>query len=120
MKIHLTRESVCAADDIDAPHARQIQVPDDCCLDEIVSYIMKHYELPHIAGGKATWCISSMLPLAVVTQQWRNPEMIRSIPPGLDELDCSNGVLRVNISYFAQIDPDVVLTVLRELRLRAT
>jgi hypothetical protein len=110
---------VCAADDCDAPHARSLECTNDGSPEQLVSFIYRSVDLPKIFGGKATWCISSKIPLAVLAEQWTEPRMIYGIPPKLEDLDFSDGILRVHISYFAQVDPDIALNVLQNLRLRS-
>lgn len=119
MQVYVTRHSVCAADDIDAPHARRFQAPDDCTPQQIVSLVWRSVDLPKIEGGKATWCISSGTPLAVVAEEWAAPKMIRALPNDCRSLDWSNGELRIHVSYFAQLNPDTVFRVLWKLQLKA-
>jgi hypothetical protein len=76
--------------------------------------------LPSISGGKATWSLSSRVPLAVIAQQWAAPVILNHPPgPALSELDWDDDVVRLHFTYFAQQSPDSVLAVLRDLRLRA-
>jgi hypothetical protein len=39
MIVYATRESVAAGDDVDAPHARTFNFPDDASLEQIVTGI---------------------------------------------------------------------------------
>jgi hypothetical protein len=119
MKAYITRDSVCAADDVDAPNARELTVPDGLPVDELVRQVIRLAGLPPVAGGKATWCISSIEPLAVIAQQWSEPRLLTFIPPERSRLDIADGVFRSHISYFAQQDPEVVFEVLRRLQIRA-
>ena len=119
MKAYFTRDSVHAGDDGDAPHGRQIDVPDRVDVPALVQLIWRAAQLPSISGGKATWGLSSIVPLAVIAQEWPESRMLQSIPPKLMELDVSDGVIRLHFSYFAQQDPDVVYQVLQRLRVRA-
>jgi hypothetical protein len=119
MKAYLTRDSVAAGDDADAPHAREIDVPDDVTVTELVQLVWRDARLPSISGGQATWALSSIVPLAVGAQQWGAPRILSSFPPKLAELDVKGGTVRLHFSYFAQRDPEAVFEVLRRLRLRA-
>jgi len=120
MKAYFTRDSVCAGDDGDAPHARQIDLPDGLAVSELVCRIAAEAKLPSISGGLATWAVSSRIPVAVIAQQWAAPRILRSIPPKLSELDVVDGTLRVHFSYFAQQDPDLVFDILRRLQTHAS
>ena len=119
MRAYVTRESVCAADDVNAPHAAQIQVPDDWTWDTLIHHVWEGSRLPSIAGGKASWALSSNIPLAVFAQEWREPVVLFRLDSERERLDSSGQGIRLHWSYFAQLDPALVLEVLRELRLRS-
>ncbi len=119
MKLYVTRDSVCAADDGDAPHQRTLTVPDSQTVEPIVLAVVRGYELPEIFGGLATWSLSSNVPLAVIAQQWPDPRMTSALPRSVAECDTSGNYLRLHFSYFAQRDPEVVLEILQRLQLRS-
>ena len=119
MRVQITRDSVCAADDVDPrANARQFVV-EDGIVDQLVQRVWRAAELPTIAGGRATWCISSAIPLAVVAQQWAAPKLIGCIPPQIGELDVRDGTIYFHLSYFAQEDPELVYNILCRLTLRS-
>jgi hypothetical protein len=119
MKAYFTRDSVCAGDDGDAPHAREIDVPGPFDAAGLLRAVLAAEKLPSIAGGQATWCVASGVPLAVVAQQWPEPRMLSFLPPKLGDLDTDGETVRLHFSYFAQRDPEVVFDVLQRLQLRA-
>jgi hypothetical protein len=119
MNAYVTRDSVCAGDDIDAPHARQIFVPDGLTVEALIRHVISEADLPDISGGKATWCISSKIPLAIIAQQWAEPKPVTFFAPKLSELDIRGDVFRAHISYFAQQDPTLVLEILARLKTHA-
>jgi len=122
MRLYVTRDSVSAGDDVDAPHRIDGVVPDPPTPERIIATIWRPLCLTYLAqiqGGKATWCISSGIPLAVVAQEWSEPKVIPFPEPSLKDLDIADGVIRVHISYLAQIHPEVVYDVLRRVRLKA-
>jgi hypothetical protein len=119
MKAYVTRDSVSAGDDYNAPHELIISIPDDWSLESLVNEVWKSSDLPNVVGGRATWALSSKIPLAVMAQQWDKLTLIVQLDVYRDELDISESEIRLHWSYFAQLDPDVVLEVLRRLRLRA-
>lgn len=116
MKLHITRDSVAAGDDVDAPHDREMDLPEGCTVEQAVTLIFEADYLANIVGGKATWSIVSNRPIAVGAQQWENPKMLSAFPYEFGELNVENGVLHIHITYHAQQDPDVVFEVLRHLR----
>jgi hypothetical protein len=120
MKAYFTRDSVCAGDDGDAPHAREIDVPGPFDAATLVRAVVAAANLPSITGGQATWCVASLVPLAVVAQQWAEPRMVSFFPPKLGDLDTDGETVRLHFSYFAQCDPEAVYDELHRLRLRAT
>jgi hypothetical protein len=118
IEIVITRESVCAGDDGDAPHRRTVRVPSLTTLDPLLADVLAAAPLPGISGGKATWCVSSRVPLAVVAQEWPAPRPLSPFPPDWTALDFADNTLRLHFSYFAQQDPATVFDILRRLRLR--
>jgi hypothetical protein len=119
MNVRVTRDSVAAGDDIDAPHTRLFSFADSMTMLQLVSAIAAQGYLASIRGGKATWSAVSGVPLAVVAQQWSEPRAIPWAMPALSELDWRDGVLCVHFNYHVQLDPDVVVEVLKGLRLHA-
>ena len=119
MTLYVTRESVAAGDDIDAPHARTFALPQGATLETVLATVMSARYLPSISGGLATWSVASRIPLAVIAQQWPAPRVLFGAGDDLDSLDRAPGQLRVHFNYHAQLDPEIVLEVLRRLRLRA-
>lgn len=119
MIVHLTRDSVAAGDDGDAPHDRALHVPEGVTVRDLVRHVCRAADLPSIVGGKATWGLASGVPLAVVAQQWAEPRMLPAAPERVGALNVVDGVIQMHFTYFAQRDPEVVLDVLGRLRLRA-
>jgi hypothetical protein len=119
MNVRVTRDSVAAGDDIDAPHTRSFSFPDSLSMLQLVSAIVAERYLASIIGNKATWSVVSGIPLAVVAQQWSTPRAIGWPEPVLSDLDWREGVLCVHFNYHTQLDPEFVLQVLKDLRLHA-
>jgi hypothetical protein len=117
MLLSITRDSVCAADDIDE-HLTTVSIQDDATVEQVVGLAVSSADLPKIGGGKATWVVSSNRPLAVVAQQWKQARTIPMIPPRLKELDFDGAILKIHIGYLTQQDPDTVLNVLQTLKLK--
>lgn len=111
-RVHLTRDSVAAGDDFDPPHSRHMRVPkcDDALA--LVGEVLKHSYLPGIAGGKATWVVTSHEPFAVCAQEWAEPKNLR-LPAPIETLATEGGEIRLHFSYIGQVDPMVALNVLR-------
>ena len=116
MKITLTRESVCAADDCHAPHEKRLTVPEDTMVSDLAKTIQRDY-LPKIAGGQATWSLVTHVPVAVLAQQWRKAKILFAFDDAVAKLKQADGAVRLHVNYQAQLDPDVVLEVLKELKL---
>jgi hypothetical protein len=112
MNIHVTRDSVCAADDCTAPNLFKFQMRADATITDIVSAIASSGKLPSIQGGKATWSVTSKEILAVIAQEWKTPRLTNLIEPNVEDLDFDSGILRIHLNYYAQMDPSVVLEVL--------
>jgi hypothetical protein len=119
MKVYVTRDSVAAGDDVDAPHARTINLPNVGDVRALVTAVTGAYSLPGISGGKATWVLSSGTPLAVIAQQWSRSQLVCWEAMPISELDANAGVLGLHFTYLAQVPPEQAVDVLRPLRLRA-
>ena len=118
MNCLLTRESVAAGDDVYAPHQLAVSFPHVRSVKDLVKAIADADYIPRM-GKSASWCISSGEPLALVSSTWSEPQPIRMWPP-LEALDIRDGVVHCHISYMAGHEPEVVLAVLRELRVRGS
>ncbi|MBN1918050.1 MAG: hypothetical protein JW889_09090 [Verrucomicrobia bacterium] len=116
MRVNLTRESVCAGDDVDAPHATSFAVPDETTVGGLARIIQDRY-LPRIEGGKATWSMVTSVPVAVLAQQWSDPRLLPPFDLAVTRLPRVSGTVKVHVNYHAQRDPEAVLEVLRELKL---
>jgi hypothetical protein len=113
--LHLTRDSVAAGDDLDAPHRSTLLVPDDQITEALVAAIHASGYLPRIADGVATWSVVSDRPLAVIAQQWPEPRMVSDLPHPPEQLRREAGGYRFHVNYHVQQDPETVLEVLRRL-----
>jgi hypothetical protein len=109
MEILLSRGSVCAGDDVDAPHSTTISLPDTMPLLEALSVISNSGYLARIAGGKATWSAVSNVVLAVLAQQWSEPRALSGAYSQLEQLNFQDGRLRIHFTYHGQQDPETVL-----------
>lgn len=117
MKIRVTRDSVAAGDDMDAPHTKIISLSDSAAVEDMISAICASGYLATIQGGKATWSVVSGFPIAVVAQQWQNPRFLPCQPLDTSKLQFKDGVVGIHFNYHAQQDPDVVFEVLKRCRL---
>jgi hypothetical protein len=118
MRIYVTRDSVCAGDDGDAPHVREFDLPGSADVSAAVEHVLGSGYLPSISGGQATWSITSAIPVAIAAQQWAKAKHFH-LYGGLRDVDFASGTLRLHCNYHAQIEPDVVHKVLWSFRLRA-
>ncbi|MBO1417691.1 hypothetical protein [Streptomyces sp. FH025] len=109
MRIILTRDSVAAGDDVDAPHQAVLTLPDGLGLPEALTALgLPRPRLPLIAGGRATWVLRGEdgTALAVLAQQWPRP---RPLPAGrgpLARLAGPDGAVRLHVEYRRQLDPE--------------
>jgi hypothetical protein len=114
-KILITRDSVDGADDMEAPNVAQVMIEGPYTLIDILKSIVESSYLPEIHGGRATWSVAYIEPLAVIAQQWKEPKLFPwSEYPLDDEL---LKIERLHFNYYAQEDPEVVFSVLRRFRL---
>ena len=119
MDVYVSRDSVAAGDDGDAPHGQVITFADDMSVEEILKGIVDSGYLPSIAGGRAAWSVVSNVPLAVIAQEWPAPRMLPMLNGRLTQLDREAGTLRLHFNYHAQVDPETVYKVFWGFRLKA-
>jgi hypothetical protein len=107
--VHLNRDSVHPGDDLES-HASTISVDSSSTIASLLCRLKSDY-LPGIAGGEATWIITSSgdgpSPLGVLAQQWREPKLRVPHTSLIGEL---LGTIRPSISfeYWCQKDPQLV------------
>jgi hypothetical protein len=120
MRAYITRDSVHVSDDTTAPNTRRCRVPDGWSWTELVDLVWRASDLPSkIAGGRATWVLASGVPLAVAAQQWDQPQVLPRLDVEREQLDIVGDEIRFHWSYLAQVDPAMVLEVLKRVRLKA-
>ena len=117
MKIKLTRDSVAAGDDCDAPHLIEIDVPNNSSISSVVDHILSLNYLASISSGKAVWSLASTKPLVLVAQQWSNPKLLAWANPTVLELANGNNELNLKFNYHAQLNPEIVFEVLSRFKL---
>jgi hypothetical protein len=107
MIVSVTRDSVCAGDDVDAPHEKEFSFPDTVPLDAVIKRVLSDSYLASIAGGFATWVVESEFPIAVVAQQWLSPRMLDPKQGLSGPFDTNTSdVVRLHFRYLQQADPD--------------
>lgn len=120
MRVYVSRASVSAGDDCDAPHGQSFDVGNDASIENMISVIISSGYLPTIAGGRATWSVSSLVPLAVVSQGNVEPLMLATAHlVNLKQLDMRDCGLHLHFSYHTQLASETVRQVLGALKLRA-
>ncbi len=116
-KIILTRDSVAAGDDVDAPHYLTIEIGVDDKIEVILTVIMGLHYLPQIQGGKATWSVASNEPLAIIAQEWTKPLLICMHEYPHHGTKGFYNIERLHFNYHAQDDPQTVFQTLRRFKI---
>lgn len=116
-EIILTRDSVAAGDDSDAPHYLTIEVDVEDRIGDILSAVLALRYLPQISGGKATWSVASNEPLAIIAQEWASPMFI-CMPdyPNQGTRGFFN-IEALHFNYHAQDSPETAFQILRRFRI---
>ena len=109
--IVVTRDSVAAGDDADAPHSMVIEIAFNDTIETVLKRISEIRYLPKIDGGKATWSVAFKQPLAVIAQEWDQPKLISSANQLIQ-----HPVDQLHFNYHAQDDPETVFRVLSRFR----
>ena len=108
------RDSVCLADDCDAPHELILSLPSDASLDYVADQILRRSYLASIAGGRATWILEAQRPLAVFAQQWSQPRFLLSPDVRLASIVDLAATPHLRFRYWCQVDPDIVFDCLQQ------
>ena len=108
MKLFITRDSVCAADDVKADHLIEFELDNILDLSLLFEYLKSINYLPKISGGKSSWALIGYNPICVIAQQWAEPKFVSLMPE--IELELAKGKLK--FCYFAQCDPNKIHEVL--------
>ena|SRR5579871_3158736 len=112
--LNVERDSVCAGDDIDAPHAKRFPFQAKDTLAQALSAILEAGYLANIAGGKATWIVKAAgKAVAVVAQQWKTPKFLIDPKTIVTESTPPEAPRALFFRYWSQIDPAVVFECLR-------
>jgi hypothetical protein len=116
MKIVATRDSVAMGDDIDAPHERTFLFNESTSIERAIDEIVNSGYLASVQGG-ATWSVVSGIPVAVIAQGWQHSRLVGWQPPKRTELKLDGDAIRLHFNYHTQIDPEIVLEVVKRLKL---
>jgi hypothetical protein len=112
--LNVERDSVCAGDDIDAPHAQRFAFQVKDTLAEALSAIVETRYLASIPGGNATWIVEAAgKPVAVVAQQWKSPNFLIDPTTLVAECISPEAPRGLFFRYWCQVDPAVVFECLR-------
>jgi hypothetical protein len=103
-------------DDIDAPHERTFSFKESTSIERAIDDIANSGYLANVHGG-ATWSVVSGIPVAVFAQDWQQSRLVGWQPPRLTELKVDGDAIRLHFNYHAQVDPEIVLEVLKRLKL---
>lgn len=113
----LTRDSVAAGDDIDAPHWIEFEIDEKETAISLVTKILEMDYLACISGGEATWSLVASNPIAVIAQQWEEPKLFAMLNPSLAELFDGKQEVKLRFNYHAQIDPNTAYEVIIRYKL---
>ena len=115
--ITLTRASVAAGDDFDAPHYKTIEIGIDWKIERILTEIINSKYLPLVAGN-ATWSVAIDEPIAVISKVYSNSIKLICFPEfPHQETQGFVDIKSIHFNYHAQQDPKIVLDVLKRFDL---
>ena len=102
LRIRVTRDSVCAGDDVEAPNEKHVEIHSFTEPEAFIQAVTHAYGMPLIQGGRAAWTVHlNGNKIGVVAQEWNSPRAsVREL-----HFEESNHVF---LRYHAQSDPDTV------------
>nr|WP_288413226.1 DUF3601 domain-containing protein [uncultured Sphingomonas sp.] len=102
----VTRDSVCMADDVDAPHAGVVDVPRDADAATVARILLSSGHLASVVGG-ATWSIAMGRDRAVFGDRWAM-RFVRAVGPD-PQTARADAFERLDVRYWQQRDPKTVI-----------
>ena len=108
MSVVIWRDSVAMGDDADAPHEWLLPAAEGVTIGAVVDTMLRSAYLAQVAGGRATWIVEGVRPLAVVAQQWAAPRWLVSSEVAVAELGRPGGRPDFHVRYWGQVDPERV------------
>lgn len=106
MQINVERESVCAGDDVDSPHARSfVMQPDDAgdLTSAAIEFVIDAHYLASVEGGSTWIAYSSGVALAVVALG--PDDEVRQVLRTSAQLVPKNGSVALRFQYFTANSP---------------
>jgi len=102
LTIRVTRDSVCAGDDVEAPNEKFVEVNSFTEPEAFMHAVTNAYGMPTIEGGKAAWVVLlNGNRIGVIAQEWNAPKVsVREL-----QFQESNHVF---LRYHAQSDPSTL------------
>lgn len=104
--IKVERDSVCFADDMDAPHAKVLALDASTSVSGVMSSLKYMNYLPRIRGGYATWVVRGTCPIGIIAQ---NEPSTRLLVDGNRPISEFLTDRKMYIEYHAQASPEEVL-----------
>lgn len=109
IEIVLSRDSVCAGDDIDVPHDKIIRFGSEKYVSKLIESIKSSDYLPLIAEGKATWIVNNSDEIiAVIAQQWNTSKLFIDKKILVKDLIKTGKRIHLFFKYRSQEDPGLI------------
>jgi len=102
IEVIVQRDSVCAGDDVDAPHEKSFWLNDGAPVCEVFRELAASGYLPSIAGSNEHW--EATINGEVVCRFGKNienPEYVISASKDLAQLCASYNAVKIRLIYFA-------------------
>ena len=108
--VKVSRDSVCAGDDMYA-HEAKFLTKDNISLAQIIEQAIKACPLASISGGKATWviCAPEMKSkyIGVIAQEWKEPKFVVASETNA-EIFFGSKEIKIDFVYWCQVNPSEV------------
>jgi hypothetical protein len=99
IQIKCERDSVCAGDDVDAPHSYKFTVPQNADLSEIFAHLERKGYLALVAGLNHSWeAVIGKQTVAIFKGNNRSPEASKYLNQKAKKF-IANGYVNVFIKY---------------------
>lgn len=112
--IHVTRDSVCMGDDVNAPHRAFYELSNVQTIKQLINYLDKKYNLAGVSATTIAWVLKSTKPLAVFAPVWDEPRLLVEEDEALSSLIEDQHVLHLHFEYIIRCDPEEVYQALKD------
>ena len=107
--VRITRDSLTPADRLQAPHESVVKTTPHQTVEELILAVFKKLAIPNGGQDAATWVVTSKRPIAVISNQWKQPRiLLRTVRRMEDNLLVQGATAYLHLCLYQDSDPDTL------------